>query len=139
MASVINQRITELALDHTPLIFMIRILIFIYIQPQVRIFVMPISVFLVWPALHAMYGLKEHRSSKIAYNRRITGRILLFISACSTGISLGLEHGFFIWLFALMAIAIIFVQLRIWQPRAVSLITALSLAGFIYQGIDYVR
>ncbi len=29
MASVINQKITELALDHTPLIFMIRILIFI--------------------------------------------------------------------------------------------------------------
>jgi uncharacterized membrane protein len=100
---------------------------------------MPISVFLIWPALHAMYGLKEHRSSKIPYNRRIIGRILLVISACLMGIPLGFEHGSFIWLFALMAVAIIFVQLRIWQPRAVYLITAISLAGFIYQGVGYVR
>jgi hypothetical protein len=100
---------------------------------------MPISVFLIWPALHAMYGLKEHRSNKIPYNRRISGRVILFISACLMGIPLGFEHGFFIWLFALMAAAITFVQLRIWQPRAVHLITALSLIGVIYQGIDYVR
>lgn len=99
---------------------------------------MPISVFLIWPALHAMYGLKEHRSSKIPYNRRIVGRILLFISACLMGMPLGFEHGFFIWLFALMAVAITFVQLRIWQPRAVHLITVISLAGLIYQGIDHV-
>ena len=99
---------------------------------------MPISVFLIWPALHAMYGLKEHRSSKIPYNRRIVGRILLFISACLMGMPLGFEHGFFIWLFALMAVAITFVQLRIWQPRAVHLITVISLAGLICQGIDYV-
>lgn len=100
---------------------------------------MPISVFLIWPALHAMYGLKEHRSNKIPYNRRIAGRVLLLISACFMGTPLGFEHGFFIWLFALMAVAMTFVQLRIWQPVAVNLITGLSLAGFIYQGIDYVR
>lgn len=100
---------------------------------------MPISVFLIWPALHAMYGMKEHRSSKIPYNRRIAGRGILFISACFTGISLGFEHGFFIWLFALMAIAITFVQLRIWQPRAVCLITTVSLIGFIFQGVGYAR
>lgn len=100
---------------------------------------MPISVFLIWPALHAMYGLKEHRSHKIAYNRRIAGRVLLFISAGLMGIPLGFEHGFFIWLFALMAAAMTFVQLRIWQPSAVYLITALSLVGFIYQGINHVQ
>jgi len=100
---------------------------------------MPISVFLIWPALHAMYGLKEHRSNKIPSNRRISGRVLLLISACLMGIPLGFEHGFFIWLFALMAAAMTFVQLRIWQSGAVYLITTLSLAGFIYQGIGYVR
>ena len=100
---------------------------------------MPISVFLIWPALHAMYGLKEHRSNKIPANRRISGRVLLLISACLMGVPLGFEHGFFIWLFALMATAMTFVQLRIWQPKAVHLITVLSLAGFIYQGIAYVR
>ncbi len=100
---------------------------------------MPISVFLIWPALHAMYGLKEHRSNKIPSNRRISGRVLLLISACLMGIPLGFEHGFFIWLFALMAAAMTFVQLRIWQPVAVHLITTLSLVGVIYQGINYVR
>lgn len=100
---------------------------------------MPISVFLIWPALHAMYGLKEHRSNKIPYNRRTIGRILLFISACLMTITLGFEHGFFIWLFALMAAAITFVQLRIWQPKAVYLFTALSVTGAMYQGVAYVR
>lgn len=99
---------------------------------------MPISVFLIWPALHAMYGLKEHRSTKIPYNRRVAGRILLLISACLMGIPIGFEHGFFIWLFALMAVAITFVQLRVWQPKSVYLITAFSLTGLIYKGIDYV-
>jgi hypothetical protein len=102
-------------------------------------FLMPISVFLIWPALHVMYGLQEHRSNKIPHNRRMAGRALLFISACLMGIPAGFEHGFFIWLFALMAAALTFVQLRIWQPKAVPLITALSLAGVIYQGIDYVH
>lgn len=100
---------------------------------------MPISVFLIWPALHAMYGLREHRSTKIPHNRRMAGRILLFISACLMGVPLGFEHGFFIWLFALMAAAMTFVQLRIWQPKAVHFMTALSVVGFIYQGVSYVR
>jgi len=100
---------------------------------------MPISVFLIWPALHAMYGLQEHRSNKITHNRRMAGRALLFLSAGLMGISVGFEHGFFIWLFALMAAALTFVQLRVWQPKAVHLITVLSLVGGIYQGIDYVR
>lgn len=100
---------------------------------------MPISVFLIWPALHVMYGLKAHKSNNVPYKRKTAGRILLFISACLMGVPLGFEHGFFIWLFALMAVAMSFVQLRVWQPLAVSLISVLSLAGFIYQGIDYVR
>ena len=104
----------------------------------IRIFVMPISVFLIWPALHAMYGLKEHRSDRTSYRRKIVGRVLLFISAFLTGILLGFEHGFFIWLFALMAIAMTFIQLRVWQPKAVNLITVLCLTWATYKGIIYV-
>ncbi|MFY0640469.1 MAG: DUF3325 family protein [Bermanella sp.] len=99
---------------------------------------MPISVFLIWPALHVMYGLKEHRSHKIPDKRRIIGRVLLGISAGLTGVLLGFEHGFFIWLFALMAAAMMFVQLRVWQPRSIYFITGLCMLGAIYQGIDYV-
>ena len=100
---------------------------------------MPISVFLIWPALHLMYGLIEHRSDKLPAQRRLIGKILLALSASLMGIPLGLEHGFFFWLFALMAAAMCFVQLRIWQPKWVAAITVLSLIGFVYQGVDYVR
>jgi hypothetical protein len=43
----------------------------------------------------------------------------------------GLEKGIFYWLFALMAIALCFVQLRLWQPRVVKVVTTLSIIGFI--------
>lgn len=99
---------------------------------------MPISTFLIWPALHAMYGLKEHRSNKIPQSRKYAGRGILILSALLMAEPIGLEHGFFFWLFALMAAAMVFVQLRVWQPIAVPAVTALSLVGFIYQGANYV-
>lgn len=99
---------------------------------------MPISTFLIWPALHAMYGLKEHRSNKIPQSRKYAGRATLMLSALLMGVPIGLEHGFFFWLFALMAAAMLFVQLRVWQPITVPVITTLSLIGFIYQGTHYV-
>ena len=66
------------------------------------------------------------------------GVVALLFLMIGLGIPIGFEHGFFIWLFALMAVAITFVQLRVWQPKSVYLITAFSLTGLIYKGIDYV-
>ena len=99
---------------------------------------MPISTFLIWPALHLMYGVLEHRSNKINRSRKISGRIVLLISAILIPFPLGYEHGFFFWLFALMAAALCFVQARVWQPKAVTIITLISSGCFVYQGVSYV-
>jgi hypothetical protein len=58
---------------------------------------------------------------------------LLFISQ-----PYGFEKGFFYWLFAFMAIALCFVQIRVWQPKSVRLISALSLIGFLVSGVSNV-
>ncbi len=92
---------------------------------------MPLGIFLLWPSLHLMYGLTEHRSSRIDSKRRYSGRIVLIISLLFMSQPFGLEKGIFYWLFALMAIALCFVQLRLWQPKVVKIITALSIIGFI--------
>jgi len=99
---------------------------------------MPLGIFLLWPALHLMYGLTEHRSYRIDIKRRYSGRLLLLISALLMSQPFGLEKGIFYWLFALMAIALCFVQLRIWQPKIVNIMTAISLIGFITMGFSNV-
>jgi hypothetical protein len=80
-----------------------------------------------------MYGLNEHRSYRINIRRRYSGRALLLLSVLLVGQPFGFEKGFFYWLFALMAIALCFVQLRVWQPKAILIITSLSLTGLMFQ------
>jgi hypothetical protein len=99
---------------------------------------MPLGIFLLWPALHLMYGLTEHRSQKINIKRRYCGRAMMLLSLIFINQPYGLEKGFFYWLFAFMAIALCFVQIRVWQPRSVRLITALSLIGFFVSGASSV-
>lgn len=99
---------------------------------------MPLGIFLLWPSLHLMYGLTEHRSSRIDSKRRYSGRLILVISLLFMSQPFGLEKGIFYWLFALMAIALCFVQLRLWQPRVVKVITTLSIIGFIATGSIHV-
>jgi hypothetical protein len=98
---------------------------------------MPIGIFLLWPALHLMYGLVEHRSRRIESKRRYLGRGILIISLLLMSEPFGYEKGIFYWLFALMAIALCFVQLRIWQPKYVKAFTCLSLIGLIITGGNY--
>ena len=98
---------------------------------------MPLGIFLLWPSLHLMYGLTEHRSYRIDIKRRYSGRVLLIISILLMSQPFGLEKGIFYWLFALMAIALCFVQLRIWQPKLVNIITSLSLIGFVIIGLSH--
>ena len=99
---------------------------------------MPLGIFLLWPALHLMYGLTEYRSQRIENKRRYAGRTVIILSLLLISQPYGLEKGFFYWLFAFMAIALCFVQLRVWQPILVRLITALSTIGFIIIGARYV-
>lgn len=94
---------------------------------------MPLGIYLLWPALHLMYGLSEHRSYRINNKRRYLGRLVLILSVLLAGQPFGFEKGFFYWLFALMAIALCFVQLRVWQPGSVVVITSISLLGLIIQ------
>ena len=98
---------------------------------------MPLGIFLLWPALHLMYGLTEYRSQRIENKRRYAGRTVIILSLLLISHPYGLEKGFFYWLFAFMAIALCFVQLRVWQPILVRLITALSTIGFIIIGARY--
>jgi hypothetical protein len=99
---------------------------------------MPLGIFLLWPALHLMYGIAEHRSSRIDNKRRHGGKVLLLISLLMMGQPFGFEKGFFYWLFALMAIALCFVQLRIWQPAFVNVLTAVSFISFAIVGVNHV-
>jgi hypothetical protein len=85
-----------------------------------------------------MYGLTEHRSQKIDIKRRYSGRVLTLVSLFFISQPYGFEKGFFYWLFAFMAIALCFVQLRVWQPSLVRLITVLSLIGFSLIGANNV-
>jgi hypothetical protein len=99
---------------------------------------MPLGIFLLWPALYLMYGVIEHRSSRIDNKRRYGGKALLFVSLLMMGQPFGFEKGLFYWLFALMAIALCFVQLRIWQPVFVNALTAISVIGFVTIGVNHV-
>jgi hypothetical protein len=99
---------------------------------------MPLGIFLLWPALHLMYGLSEYRSKKIEIKRRYAGRIVIALSLFLISQPYGLEKGFFYWLFAFMAIGLCFVQLRIWQPILVYIMTLLSVMGFLIMGAGYV-
>lgn len=93
---------------------------------------MPIAVFLLWPALHLMYGVSQHRSQKIDLRRRIAGRVLLALAFLLAATPYGWEKGLFYLLFSLMGCAMLFVQLRIWRPVLVPLISAASLSGGLY-------
>ena len=96
---------------------------------------MPASVFLIWPALHMMYGVSQFRTNKIPSWRFIPGLILLLLSAAISFIPKGLELGAFYWLFTGMACAILFTQIRIWWPKIVIVLTLLSLAGGAYVSV----
>ena len=87
---------------------------------------------LLWPSLHLLYGTKETRTQKRATMPFLLGLNLLFISLLLISLGLGLEQGLFYWLFALMAQALGFVQIRIWKPSWVAMITAVSLTGALY-------
>jgi hypothetical protein len=88
---------------------------------------MPLGIFLIWPALHLLYSVKETHSIKIAKPRRIGGILLLLFSILLVGQPFGWEQGIFYWLFSLMALALSFVQLRIFQSESVPYLTVLSL------------
>ncbi len=87
---------------------------------------------LLWPSLHLLYGTKETRTQKRATLPFLFGLNLLFISLLFLSFGLGLEQGLFYWLFSLMAFALGFVQIRIWQPSWVVAITAISIMGALY-------
>ncbi|WP_421722754.1 hypothetical protein [Bacterioplanoides sp.] len=97
----------------------------------------PVAVFLLWPALHLMYGVSQHRSDKINIRRRISGRILLAFAFAVAFIPYGWEKGVFYVLFSLMGVAALFTQLRIWRPVAVPFLTAASLVtgGLVLAGL----
>ena len=99
---------------------------------------MPLGIFLLWPALHLMYGITEHRSSRINNKRRYGGKLLLIASILMMGHPFGFEKGIFYWLFALMAIALSFVQIRIWQPSLVNILTVISITAWITFGAFHV-
>ena len=94
---------------------------------------MPTGIFLIWPALHLFYGVREVHSRKVDGGRRLAGLFALIISALFISQPYGWEQGLFYWLFALMALGLGFVQVRIFQPTLVKIITAISLfiLGFI--------
>ncbi|UTW49955.1 DUF3325 family protein [Bacterioplanoides sp. SCSIO 12839] len=88
---------------------------------------MPIAIFLLWPALHLMYGVSQHRSDKIDRRRRIAGRFLLAAAFALAYSPYGWEKGLFYVLFSLMGVAAIFTQVRIWRPVVVPFLTVVSL------------
>ncbi|WP_157729813.1 DUF3325 family protein [Bacterioplanes sanyensis] len=96
---------------------------------------MPLGIFMIWPALHLMYGVGEHRSDRIPQQRRYAGLAFLLFSLAWMGQPYGWEQGTFYWLFSLIACAAIFVQLRIWWPRTVAVLTAISAVGGVYVGL----
>lgn len=96
------------------------------------------GLFLIWPALHLMYGTREFRSYRIDLKRRRSGMAVLLFSLVLVILATSAEHGFFYWLFALMTLALIFVQIRIWNPVSVNVITGLSALGLIISGGLYV-
>ncbi len=96
---------------------------------------MPLGIFMIWPALHLMYGVSEHRSQRIAQPRKLAGLAFLLISLAWMGQPFGWEQGGFYWLFSVIACAVMFVQLRIWWPRSVLVLTAISALGGLYVGL----
>lgn len=99
---------------------------------------MPLGIFLLWPALHLMYGLTEYRSKRVNTKRRYAGHLIIFSSLFFINQPYGLEKGIFYWLFGFIAIALIFVQLRVWHPLLVKIITLLSLVIFLMIGGKHV-
>ncbi len=97
---------------------------------------MPAGIFLIWPALHLFYGVTEIHSHKVALPRRLAGLFILLISVLCMGQPFGWEQGLFYWLFALMALGVAFVQLRVFQPSLVMLNTAASLVILVLAGIN---
>lgn len=87
---------------------------------------------LLWPSLHLIYGTKVTRSHQREKRPFLLGLGLLAISMLVVTFAMGVEQGLFYWLFALMAFALGFVQIRIWKPRWVISITAVSLIGALY-------
>jgi len=96
---------------------------------------MPTGIFLIWPALHLFYGVAEIHSHKVATSRRLAGMCILILSAVLMGQPYGWEQGLFYWLFALMALGLGFVQLRIWQSSLVQISTVISLLLLIVEGV----
>lgn len=95
---------------------------------------MPLGIFLLWPALHLVYGLTEYRSKKVDIKRRYMGHLIIFSSLFFINQPYGLEKGIFYWLFGFMAIALAFVQLRVWHPLLVKIMTLFSLVTFLMIG-----
>ena len=87
---------------------------------------------LLWPSLHLLYGTKITRSHQRAKGPFLSGLGLLTISLLAVTFAMGVEQGLFYWLFALMAFALGFVQLRVWKPKWVRTITVISLIGALY-------
>ncbi len=90
---------------------------------------MPMSVYLLWPALYLTVGTVNQPPPSW---QRSLGILLLLLAFVLCGYPLGGEHGFFYVLFALIASAMLFMVLRTWQPLLIRLVLALSLAGGIY-------
>jgi|GEM_PF-2021135 len=99
---------------------------------------MPTGIFLIWPALHLFYGVREVHSQKVDAGRRLAGLFALIISALLISQPYGWEQGLFYWLFALMALGLGFIQLRIFQPSLVKIITTISLFILGVTVVNYV-
>jgi len=98
---------------------------------------MPTGIFLIWPALHLFYGVSEVHCHKIPIARRLAGTFILITSVLLMGQPYGWEQGAFYWLFALMALGLAFVQLRIFQPALVTISSAISLIFLIIAGVNF--
>lgn len=97
---------------------------------------LPISVWLIWPLLHWSLSSQQHKIDKIAKFKKISGALLLassavLLSGLPFGYASGFELGFFYWLFAFMAQAILFLNLRIWHSKSVLIISIIFSLIFI--------
>lgn len=90
---------------------------------------MPVSVYLLWPALYLAVGTVTQPPSS---RQRSVGLLLLLLAFVGCGYPLGGEQGFFYVLFALIASAMLFMVLRTWQPVLIKALLAVSVAGGVY-------
>ena len=90
---------------------------------------MPLGIYLFWPALYLLVGVDQTAPTRW---QRWSGWGLLALAVLSGGWPLAAEEGLFYLLFAFMACALMFLLLRVWQPRLTQALLALNVIGGLY-------